>query len=905
MKSLVNALATAVRKAPWVVIVVTLVFTFALGGLASNYLPAEDQNEAFAPDAPELIAAGAIGEEFGSTASRLQVLTSSTTDDVITLEGLQAATALDETVRASEAAEYLIDANGTPAVLSYLAPVQFAIQGGAPIPTSDAEVKALYTLGMNSVAAEFRSFLVALLSTDADIEGATASFGLTAITYETDAEDFDESTRRATLVADAVAGAPTPDSITNDSFSQELIFASGGDFEAEILRMFAAAGLIILLVLSIVFVVKPSTMRDRSLFYVGGALMLGGVLISVAPSLGLLFPDVFPASWGEAEIGPVLMAAGILYLAAFVLWTVGSRKLRRTTADTLLTFLTIGFAIQWVNGFGYLLYEDQSQMVQILPILLIGLGVDYSIHMTTRYRQELSQGRSVDESISIAIRTVGIALVLATLTTAVGFLTNITNDIPAIVEFGVLAAIGISVSFLLMLTFVPAIREILDRRAERGGRLDTDGLEAGESRVIPNIVGRFSILPRKFAIATVIASLIGTSIAGVAMTGLSTQFSFLDFVPTTSPIRTTAVTISDNFNFPETTSVLVEGDMTKGSAWNAMLESNAAATEANDVSAIELADGTKIATGNSFINVMFQLLNPTGDSFDPEVFAAAIEVGFSETRLVPADADVTPMYDAAYKNHPELMIGVLSQADTGGYDAALFNYDTTAGESGAGDLADSLNAAFEPARRVSLAAIATSSFIISDLIVTTLRDSQLSSLGLTLLAALLLLVINFWFESRRPMLGVVTTVPVAMVVIWVFGAMSVAGIAFGPVTSMVSAIGIGIGIPYMIHVTHRYLEERLIQDDENEAIEQTLIHTGGALGGSALTTMAGFGVLMLSTTIPFRQFGFVLAYTIFLALMAAIALLPSMLVLWDRWHRRRGDASLDRSIVESALHESG
>ena len=56
---------------------------------------------------------------------------------------------------------------------------------------------------------------------------------------------------------------------------------------------------------------------------------------------------------------------------------------------------------------------------------------------------------------------------LATLTTAVGFLTNVTNDIPALAEFGELAAVGIVASFLLMLTFVPAVREVLDRRAER------------------------------------------------------------------------------------------------------------------------------------------------------------------------------------------------------------------------------------------------------------------------------------------------------------------------------------------------------------------------------------------------------------------------------------------------------
>jgi hypothetical protein len=901
VKSLVNLLATAVRKAPWVVIIVILVATVVLSaGFAANFQPAEDQNESFAPDAPELVAATTIGDKFGATVARMQVLTSSTTGDVITLEGLQAAMALDQSVRSGDGAGFLVDSERSQAVLSYLAPVQLAIEAGAPVPTSDAEVKVLYTQGLLNAPAEFQTFLVALVSSDADVNAATASYGLTAISYATDS-DFDEAADRATLLADSVSEAPTPSTISNDPFSQELIFASGDDFEEEILRMFAAAGLIILLVLAIVFLVKPSTVKDRGLFYVGIALMFVGVLVAVAPSLGLLFPDVFPESWGEAELRPILLTAVAFYAVAFIMWTFSSRKLRRTTADTLLTFITIAFAIQWVNGFGNILYDDASQMVQILPILLIGLGVDYSIHMISRYRQELAAGRSVDNSISVAIRTVGIALVLATLTTAVGFLTNITNDIPAIVEFGVLAAIGIFVSFLLMLTFVPAVREVLDRRAEKNDRLDTDGMGAGDSRFIPRLIGSFAILPKKFAVATVIVFIIGTGFAAFAMTGLSTQFSFLDFVPTTSPLRATAVTIDDSFNFPETTTVLVEGEVATGAAWNAMLDSYTAAADIPEVQSIELEGGTRFATGQSLMSVMFQFLNPGAATFDQDMFNVALEVGFGQDRRVPVDSDVTQLYDIAYANHPEVMIGVLSISGDGGYDAALFNFDTTSGETGAGDISDALNAAFVPVRDAGLDTVATSGFIISDLIVTTLRDSQLSSLVLTLTAALLLLVINFWFESRRPMLGVITTVPVAMVVIWVFGFMAIVGIAFGPVTSMVSAVGIGIGIPYMIHVTHRYLEERVTQDNENDAIEETLIHTGGALGGSALTTMAGFGILMLSTTIPFRQFGFVLAYTIFLALMAAIALLPSMLVLWDRWHRKRGDATLDASAVHAAL----
>ncbi len=902
MKTFVNFLAASVRKAPWVVVAATIVVTMVLGSFAGNFTPAEDTNESFAPDAPELTAIETIGDKFGTTVARMQVLTSSTTGDVITLEGLQAAFALDESVRASAGAEYLVDTDQSPAVLSYMAPVQFALQAGAPMPTSDAEVKALYSQGLESSPPEFRTFLTALVSTDADLEAATATYGLTAIAYATDS-DFDEAADRASDVAAGVLAAPTPPTITQEPFSQELIFASGDDFQDEILRMFAAAGLIILLVLAIVFLVRPSTFKDRALFYVGIALMLAGVGVAIAPSLGLIFPDVFPESWGDAELGPVLLTAAIFFAAAFIMWTLASRKLRRTTADTLLTFLTIGFAIQWANGFGNILFEDASQLAQILPILLIGLGVDYAIHFQTRYRQELASGRSVDMSIGVAIRTVGIALVLATLTTAVGFLTNVTSDLPAIFEFGVLAAIGITASFILTLTFVPAVRELLDRRAEKNERLDTDGLGGGESRVIPRIIGSLAVLPRRFATVTVIVFFIGTGFAAFAMTGLSTQFSFLDFVPTTSPIRSTAVTIDENFDFPETTSVLVEGDVTTGAAWNGMLDSYTNAADVENVQSIELEGGTKFATGQSLMSVMFQFLNPGGDQFDQEMFDVAISIGFNQQRKVPAESDVTPLYDIAYENHPAVMIGVLSATDGGSYDAALFNFDTTAGENGAGQIGDDLNEAFQPSRDAGLTAVATSNFIISDLVVNTLRDSQVSSLVLTLTAALLLLVINFWFESRRPMLGVITTLPVAMVVIWVFGFMAVVGIAFGPVTSVVSAIGIGIGIPYMIHVTQRYLEERVTQDDPDSAIKEALETTGGALGGSAITTMAGFGILMLSTTIPFRQFGFVLAYTIFLALLAAVALLPSMLVLWDRWHRRRGDATLDAAAVHAALQD--
>ncbi|GMR02597.1 MAG: hypothetical protein BMS9Abin20_0935 [Acidimicrobiia bacterium] len=898
MKTLVNGLAFAVRRAPWVVIVVTIVLTGILGSLAGQFKPAEDQNSSFAPDAPELTASTFIATTFGAV-SRMQVLTSSTAGDVITLDALNGAMALDSAVRSSESAKYLADMEQIPAVLSYLAPVQFAIEAGAPYPTSDAEVKALYLAGLDQMPPEFRSFLTALLSDDADFATATAELGLSSITYES-SDNFDELAQRALGIAEAVQMSEAPDTITMEPFNVELIFSSDEEFQKEVSRLLIAAALIILLVLAAIFLVRPKGTRDRVLYIFGVVLMLIGSGIAVVPGLAQIFPDLFPESWGDLELGPVLLSALAFYVVAFLMWTFTSKRLRRTTADTVVTFLTIAMAIQWMMGYGYLRFGDMSQMVQILPILLIGLGVDYSIHMTTRYRQEVHEGKSVDDAIATAIRTVGIALVLATLTTAVGFLTNVTNDIPALAEFGELAAVGIVFSFVLMLTFVPAVRELLDRKAERNMCLEPEGLNAGESRALPKIMGRTSILPRRFATATVAVALALTVLGGYGMTGLSTNFSFLDFVPTNSPLRGTAVTVNERFDFPETTSVLVRGDVTTGSAWNAMLGSYVAAADvptptAPLVKSVPRPSGN-FPTGNSLMSVMLRLLDPTSDTLDQELLGVALGIGFGQPGVFPPDADVSRLYDAAFEKYPNEMAAVLAKTD-GVYDAALFNFDTVAGEAQASELATGLNEAFAPTADAGLASVATSTFIINNLVINSLRDSQVSSLLLTMGAALLLLVINFLYEFRRPMLGVITTVPVAIVVIWVFGIMAALGIPFGPVTATISALGIGIGIPYMIHVTHRYLEERHKWPDENEAIEHTLTHTGGALAGSAITTILGFGILVTSTTIPFRQFGFVTAYTILLALVAAVLVLPSMLVLWDRWHRKRGDEDLGATVV--------
>jgi predicted RND superfamily exporter protein len=269
---------------------------------------------------------------------------------------------------------------------------------------------------------------------------------------------------------------------------------------------------------------------------------------------------------------------------------------------------------------------------------------------------------------------------------------------------------------------------------------------------------------------------------------------------------------------------------------------------------------------------------------------------------VPAGLDVASLYDLAAEYAPDLMSSVAAKGDSGAYRYLDIRIATQAGEARAKELGENLTQDFAAVDAIDgVSAVATNENIISKGVVDALQSSQASSLALTLAAAMALLIVTFLIESRRPFLGVITIAPVALVVLWVFGAMALTGISFNPVTAMIAAVAIGIGVPYTIHITHRYQEDRLRCDDPEAAIESTLTHTGGALAGSALTTVAGFGILVTSTLKPFQQFGLVVGYAIGFALAAAVLVLPSMLVLWDRWHRRRGEEAVDEDAYRASL----
>lgn len=843
MKAITSALAAFARRMPWVVIALTLVLTAVLGSFAGSIEIAQG-NEGFAPEATEISAQERIGEAFGgdSTGSTIQVIVREDSGDVITVEGLRTAMAINETVRGSEVGEQIIDTEQQPGVVHYLSGVEqaMAAQGLTIDQMTDEMVKQFYvaSLDPSNAPPEQIAFLERLVSQDFDEQSVSSSGGMVLAFVGgypgADAEEqFNNQVEAEGALADDLA---TIDSgLEVRPFSFGLLLTGVDDFTTEVGQLFALAFAVILVILGFVYWLAPGK----------------------------------EGSWFASS--------------------------RRTISDMLLTLLTIVMAIGIMQGSGYLLeqigvIDAFSAPTQIVPILLIGLGVDYAIHLTSRYREEVGEGDTVDGAMTGAVTSVGIALALATITTVIGFLTNVFNPVPALKDFGILAAVGIVVAFLLMLTFVPAVRLVLDRRAERNGTLPVRSLQSHGDRLLPRLMEKLALLAEHAAIPTLIVALLLGGAGFWGFTQLETRFSFTDFLPDDSEYVGTLDILAEDFGggFGEQTQVLVEATPEQaidGEVHNALVAANNDLVNVEDVSTFETGQGV-VPNANSPIALLGQFFAEGPGSAPAEVLAAVQQVGMGEDLTVDPGADVTPLYEAMVAANPQAA-AVISIED-GAVDALLWDVTTTAGED-VTDLREGLDAAFQPVNDLGASAIDTSDNIIGDVVVSELTASQSSSLFLTIAVAALVLVISFLIESRRWFLGIITIAPVALVVLWTYGLMYATGIPFGPVTATIAALAIGIGVPFTIHIARRFQEDRRLNDDMDVAMRSTMRHTGGALAGSAFTTMAGFGVLITSSLTPFRQMGQVTVFAIGLSLVAAVLVLPSMLALWDGWHRRRGD----------------
>jgi len=614
----------------------------------------------------------------------------------------------------------------------------------------------------------------------------------------------------------------------------------------------------------------------------------------------------------EEESGGVM---GQLLQLVFILIIVILFLTYRSVFDTVVSLLALMFALTWMDGIGVILGLSFTMMYQAVPIMLMGLGIDYAIHLVMRYREERHlYNKTSRDALVLTTVSVGAALFLATVTTAVSFGSNTVSEIRPMKEFAIFALVGIISAFIIMVTFVPASKMLYhDSRVER---FFLRGIAGVKNRLMKNSnpgqgekatqvrngkkgennndnpVTRFlakGALAAEHHSTPVIAGVVVLSLLCTwASFELTTEFDFTEFLPEGAQISEDIIYATDNFEFgTEEGDILIKGNISDPDVLKAMSETEENILDDPDEHVNEQDPIESILT------LMYDIANDGGDIERNATFADMYNDSDSNPKDGVPDRNITELFRFLRKSdayHNQTISVLHYNNETGEYDGAVIRVGVNSQNGKYNEeISDELDDDIAPLEKVAAIdkVTPTGEPVLVNYVIKSIETSGLQSLAITVVVALIILTFIFRVTDGDWLLGLLTEIPVLLVIAWVFASMWVIGMPLNVMTIMIASLTVGLGITYGIHVTHRFVEDISELDDIDAACRSTVVNTGAALCGAAITTIGGFGVLVLAPIPPMKKFGAISSLSIAFSLIASIFVLPTFLTVWAKWKKKK------------------
>lgn len=143
----------------------------------------------------------------------------------------------------------------------------------------------------------------------------------------------------------------------------------------------------------------------------------------------------------------------IAAIGAFILLLVAMRSFRYA----LVTIIPIGLVVAWLYGFMSMTGFALNFVTATIGAISIGVGVDFSIHMTERFREELGKAPDKYQALGQAARGTGVALVASAASSIVGFGIMGFAPMPMFASFGQLTAVMIFLALAASLVVLPSL----------------------------------------------------------------------------------------------------------------------------------------------------------------------------------------------------------------------------------------------------------------------------------------------------------------------------------------------------------------------------------------------------------------------------------------------------------------
>ena len=581
----------------------------------------------------------------------------------------------------------------------------------------------------------------------------------------------------------------------------------------------------------------------------------------------------------------LLLVAGLILLFMRSFW-----DLLLTLAGLVVSLVWISGAEGWLGPNGLGTVGPPSVLTAMVPIILIGLSVDYAIQSVSHYRERRMEGEPPLVAVRAGLREVAIPLGLAGVTTMASLLASLLSPVEMVGDFSVVAAVGVGLSLIAMLTLIPAGRTIIDRRREAKGTLT---LPRPISGALTGVEWLAELLGREVTRrpAPYIVIVVAAAVAlGFAARDLDSEFSVRDLLPRGGKALTDMETVDSAVGGrTEIANLLVKAEAAETRTLLNMLDLRLAFQ--NEWSRPGAATGPISVSYEMLIHDWITDSGAQRDRYDAEL-AALFDEASAGLRLDPALMQeffarleaLDPAIGNALVNNPE------------GIDTILVQFPASMADSSASKMIQEEVEALWRGEDDSITA--TSTTILNLAITDAIKDRQTQSIGTTIAVALAVLAVFFWLTLRQPVLAFVAVAPTALVLVSVLGTMALLDIPYTFITSVITALSIGIGVDYTIHLIHRYREEYSRDRNPERAAIKTLSVTGSALLGSTMTTALGIGVLAASPIAVSQQFGITAAITIAYSLIVSVLMVPPMMTVWGAYQNMRLRSAIEREWAE-------
>ena len=583
----------------------------------------------------------------------------------------------------------------------------------------------------------------------------------------------------------------------------------------------------------------------------------------------------------------------LLVILAFIVVVLMLSVAFRSLSSVAFPIVGLTSALIWTYGILNVAGARFTALEATVAPLVLGLGIDYAIHLQRSQRTFKEAFPSVSESWLRACGHLSMPLSLAVVTTVAAFMANVISPLPPLATLGYALSLGVISAFLSSTVFVGALHVMFSKQVEV---IDRPSLR------FPVLTNRIVRVQQKQQVGVILVTVLISGLAIYGAASLETDFDLADFVDEDMEIMEVRDDLSESYESagwkvihllmePAEDQTSIPGDLDLLSElrnFHFDLKSN------NDVVGTNFRISSPSYEGPYPLMRDALLRNQSlGEAHNLEVFAGEVypidrsepvNLGVFYASFVGNNSVADPLTGETWEDRLAQTVHLDGDAIVHLRHEIRVEASTSVESSRVvdnfieilGSTEDSGTLKYQLKDHAALHV--TGDLVMLETVLTGLTTTQIESTAISLIVSFLVL----FLLTRRIMPAIIVLFPVGIASLWVVGSMALIGLKWNVLTVMVTALTLGIGIDYSIHMWRRFEVELAKRGDHWGALREALDTTGVALMLSATTTMAGFAVLIFSPMPIIQDFGLITAITVLFSLVLALMVLPVLVELSAR-----------------------